>query len=77
MIYVLSARGFANCEYLGRKLRWKQVRILRGPATVLTELCLYMPLNISYLGRRDEVSMSKSGDMHRLTICCVGRTQTN
>lgn len=77
MIYVLSARGFANCGYLGRKLRWKQVRILRGPATVLTELYLHMPLNLSYLGRRDKVLMSKSGDMHRLTISCVGRMRTN
>lgn len=49
MIYVLSSQRFAKgnlqvyrqvfCGQPGRKLRWKQVQILHGPATVLTEPC--------------------------------------
>jgi hypothetical protein len=45
------------------QLRWKQVRILHGPATVLKESLSLKPL--SNLEKAKGVMKSKSGDMHR------------
>lgn len=52
--------------FLHGKLRWKQVRILHGPATVLTEFCPEST-ELQCLGRRGKAMRSESGNMHKHT----------
>lgn len=62
------------CGQLGMKLRWKQVRFLRGSVTVLMEFCQRKPLD-ELSGKAGKALKSESEDMHRVGIFCyVGRT---
>lgn len=48
------------------KLRWKQVKVLRGPATVMGELPFrYATVKpFDFTGRRTEARIPEPGDMH-------------
>ena len=56
------------------KLRWKQVRILCGTATVKRECCLLCHWET---GKADSIMISEPGDMHETCDCSNGILQSS
>ena len=49
------------------RLRGKQVRILRGPATVFGKFCSMRKAATEKLGRQSRMMIHESGDLHELS----------